>query len=297
VVAFSRIGSSINFAITPPLALIGVPFSVWFGTVMCFLSLIACLYLAFLDWYGEARIKPREKEVISIMHVREFSIQSWLIFLICVLFYVSVLTFYTVASDIMQNTGQQFSAETATFFLFIPNFVAIPASPLFGLFIDKKGLSLFWLLLASAMQICSHMVFFAMTAGWFQIYPAYIMVWIGIAYSMFAASIWPLLPFVIRDPLLGTGYGMMTSIQNAGLALFPQAIGAIQVASAIKDTNLKYIIPIIIFICCAATSLVLTVVLWGIDLKLTGGILNKDGKQKEVYKDETINAAVVHVYN
>jgi len=46
---------------------------------------------------------------------------------------------------------------------------------------------------------------------------------------MFAASIWPLLPFVIKENQLGTGYGLMTSIQNAGLALFPQAIGIIQV--------------------------------------------------------------------
>lgn len=35
VVAFSRIGTSINFLITPYFAKIGVPFSIWFGAEMC----------------------------------------------------------------------------------------------------------------------------------------------------------------------------------------------------------------------------------------------------------------------
>jgi len=42
VVAFSRIGSSVNFAVTPIFAQIGVPMSVWFGTGMCLVSFAAC---------------------------------------------------------------------------------------------------------------------------------------------------------------------------------------------------------------------------------------------------------------
>jgi len=200
-----------------------------------------------------------------------------------------VLTFYTVASLVMQNTGQQYDPVQATFFLFIPNFVAIPAAPCFGILIDKKGRSLFFLLTAGIMQVCTHVVFLGMTEEWYIINPTYIMIWLGIAYSMFASSIWPLLPFVIRQPLLATGYGTMTSIQNAGLAIFPQIIGSIMEADSIKFTKWKYVIPILIFICCAGASIVLTIFLWIVDKARTGGILNDDGKKKQEYKTNVIN--------
>jgi len=92
VVAFSRVGSSVNFAVTPLFAAIGVPFSVWFGTIMCGLSLLACVYLTFLDWYGEIRYSRKEtaakqdQEEISFKHVLEFPLEAWLIFLICLFF-------------------------------------------------------------------------------------------------------------------------------------------------------------------------------------------------------------------
>jgi len=189
----------------------------------------------------------------------------------------------------MQNTGDKWTPEKATFFLFIPNFVAIPASPLFGLFIDRQGRSLWWLILASSMQVVGHCVFLFMGLDWFRLNPAIIMVWIGVAYSMFAASIWPLLPFVIREPLLGTGYGTMTAIQNAGLAIFPQVIGAIQVAPSIRGTILEYMIPIMIFICCAGTAFFLSIILIGVDRKRTRGVLNAAGDAKQKYKKEVIN--------
>jgi hypothetical protein len=52
---------------------------------------------------------------------------------------------------------------------------------------------------------------------------------IGLAYSIFASGIWPLLPFIIKRDMLGTGYGMMTSVQNFALMLIPFLVGLIQV--------------------------------------------------------------------
>ena len=49
----------------------------------------------------------------------------------------------------------------------------------------------------------------------------------GLAYSGFAAVIWPSIPLVIPSKLIGLGYGVVTSIQNCGLAIFPLVIAAI----------------------------------------------------------------------
>jgi hypothetical protein len=41
----------------------------------------------------------------------------------------------------------------------------------------------------------------------------------GIAYSILAASLWPLVAFLVPKQMLGTAYGLMQSIQNLGLAI------------------------------------------------------------------------------
>lgn len=63
----------------------------------------------------------------------------------------------------------------------------------------------------------------------FFIHPIILMVWVGLGYSIIAATVWSVLPFIIPEKLLGTGFGMMTSIQNLGMAVAPQIVGLLQV--------------------------------------------------------------------
>lgn len=49
----------------------------------------------------------------------------------------------------------------------------------------------------------------------------------GIAYSAFAAVIWPSVPLVVEKRLTGLGYGVITAVQNAGLAGFPLVVATI----------------------------------------------------------------------
>jgi len=279
--AFSRIGSSVNFAVTPILAEIGVPFSIWFGTATCALSFVACVITSLLDKWGEPKIiaKQREskKEEVSFRFILRFPLSSWLIFLITLFFYVSVLTFYTVASTIIQRLPEEYSPNTASLFLFIPNFVAIFAAPALGKLVDMVGRALLWIMLACGMMVISQGLFIAISSDWFFIHPAIIMVWIGLGYSIFAASIWALPPFIIKEEMLGTAYGMMTSIQNLGLAVMPSIVGALQDSPGIAKTNWVNIAPTIIFMCCAGVALMLTFVLIGVDARRHQGVLNANG--------------------
>jgi len=59
----------------------------------------------------------------------------------------------------------------------------------------------------------------------------------GIAYSGFAAVIWPCIPIVVPEHLLGLAYGAVFSILSAGLAVFPLLI------SLIYADNGKHYIP------------------------------------------------------
>jgi len=52
------------------------------------------------DWYGSAKVKKVQAdggEVISWRHILRFPLSTWIIYGICVFFYIGVLTFYTVA--------------------------------------------------------------------------------------------------------------------------------------------------------------------------------------------------------
>lgn len=293
VLSFARIGSSVNFAATPFLAEVSVPFAVWFGAGTCVISFFACIMLSLLDKAGEHRAvnkeEPKEKEtfvqiLMSLLQVFRFPISTWFIYFICVFFYVGVLTFYTVASDIMQKTGAKYSENIATLFISIPNFVSIIASPLFGFMIDKMGKALYWMLWACFMLVVAHMGFLGNANEWFEIHPIVIMLWLGVGYSMFAASIWPLLPFIIASKHLGTAYGAMTAIQNAGLAVLPQIIGALQGASGIKGTTWEYTIPIMIFVGCAGVAAGLTVFLILLDKGGNQGKLNASGEVRQQLK-------------
>jgi len=293
VLSFARIGSSVNFAVTPFLAKVSVPFAVWFGAGTCVISFSACVILAFLDKVGDKRAVNKEQPkdditflqtLLSIFQVFRFPLTIWFIYFICVFFYVGVLTFYTVASDIMQKTGYKFSPDIATLFISIPNFVSIVASPTFGFLIDKMGKALYWMLWACFMLIVAHVCFLGNANEWFEIHPIVIMIWLGFGYAMFAASIWPLLPFIVPAKHLGTAYGAMTAIQNVGLAVLPQIIGALQGASGIKGTTWEYTIPIMIFAGCASIAAFLTVGLLLLDKANNEGRLNASGKVRQQLK-------------
>lgn len=287
VVSISRIGSSINFAVTPRLTDYGVPASVWAGTGMCVISMVASLVAAALDWYGRNRVKDvSADEKISLTHAKTFPLAAWVIFLICVFFYVAVFTFYTVASVIMQSTGlhwPRYDPTQATFFLFIPNFVSIFASPLFGYLVDKKGFSLLWLFEASCMLCLAHVAFLFNANNVFWIPPIPVFIWLGIAYSLGCAALWPMVSYIIPEQGRGTAYGIMTSMQNAGLAIFPNIINAIQDRTV---QPLSSTIPLIIFMLCALVASGLILVLFSIDAVKHKGVLNAPASERPQLQKE-----------
>src|SRR5262249_20064375 len=60
---------------------------------------------------------------------------------------------------------------------------------------------------------------------------------IGIAFSLVPAVIWPAVPYLVEPSRLGTGYGLMTMVQNIGLFAFNLAAGALNDANGAGPTN------------------------------------------------------------
>lgn len=61
---------------------------------------------------------------------------------------------------------------------------------------------------------------------WYQ-HPAVGLSLMGIAYSFYAAAVWPAVVYVVDDDQVGTAYGLVTAVQNTGLFLVPVIVGTI----------------------------------------------------------------------
>jgi MFS family permease len=113
----------------------------------------------------------------------------------------------------------------------IPYIISACLSPFLGGFVDRYGMRAIIATLAPMILIIVHLLMAKTNAN-----PIGPMVGQGIAYSAFAAVIWPSVPVVVQMKLIGLGYGVITSVQNAGLAFFP-----LIVASIYKSSGDEYI--------------------------------------------------------
>ncbi|XP_025913554.1 major facilitator superfamily domain-containing protein 1 isoform X10 [Apteryx rowi] len=162
----------------------------------------------------------------------------------------------------------KFSSQEASAINSIVYIISAPMSPVFGLLVDKVGKNIIWVLCAVITTLASHiMLAFTFWNPWVA------MCLLGVAYSLLACALWPMVAFVVPEHQLGTAYGFMQSIQNLGLAIIAIAAGMI------LDTR-GYLFLEVFFSACICLSLIAVVMLYFVN-HLTGGDLNWSAKKRE----------------
>jgi len=280
--SFSRVGSAVNFNVTPWLTKHwGLDIAIWIGMGACMISVVFALYLALLDYKGtqyrlryNGELKNVEQDKISMRDVRHFPLSLWLLVLICVTFYIAVFVFTQIGSKYFQAKWGYTETKAGSVLSIISTFSAV-ASPFLGFAVDKIGMSLTWVMIATTTLTGVH-VWLALTT----ITPIVGMVFLGAAYSLCAAALWPCVALIMPSHMLGTAYGLMTAVQNLGLAVAPLAVGAV-----LTDTHHNYLITQFIFAGCAAAAAVLTVLLIMWDAA-TGRKLNSPAWRKKPVIEE-----------
>ncbi|GMH54858.1 hypothetical protein TrRE_jg6886, partial [Triparma retinervis] len=104
------------------------------------------------------------------------------------------------------------ASKTASQIMSIPYFMSAAISPFLGFAVDKIGYRALIASMAPVILIVVHLTL-AFTSG----SPIAPLVGQGIAYSLFAAVLWPSVPFTVEAKSVGTAYGLITAIQNSGL--------------------------------------------------------------------------------
>ncbi|MBQ7421797.1 MAG: MFS transporter [Prevotella sp.] len=165
------------------------------------------------------------------------------------------------------------SAETV--FAVFP-LLAVGITPILGSYVDHKGKAATMLVLGSLLLIACHLTF-AFLLPQFKGSPAggvvvaYVTILVlGASFSLVPASLWPSVPKLVDEKIIGSAYALIFWIQNIGLWLFPLLIGKVldRTNPGVTDpTKYDYTWPLVMLASLGAAALVLGLVLKVVDRK------------------------------
>jgi MFS family permease len=167
--------------------------------------------------YDLGRAGPTDKVVWR--EVLRFSPSYWLIVALCITFYSGIFPFQTFAVKFFMDVHGT-TRELGGFLSSMLTLFAMIGTPLFGLLVDRTGNRSRYMMLGSALLVP---VYLMMAYTRVSLYVP--MAMMGVAFSLIPAVMWPSVAYVVESPRLGTAYGLMTLIQNVGLAGFNLLIG------------------------------------------------------------------------
>ena len=159
--------------------------------------------------------------------------------------------------------------------------LAVAITPILGNYVDKKGKAASMLMIGSLLLIVCHLTF-AFVLPMFKgsaiggTIVAYVTILVlGASFSLVPASLWPSVPKLVDEKIIGSAYALIFWIQNIGLWLFPLLIGKVldKTNVGVEDaTKLDYTWPLVMLACLGVAALVLGIVLKAWDKKKNLGL-------------------------
>jgi len=284
-VAVARLGTALALAISPTIA---KNFSMSAPLLLAFVLLVVgfLAYMVFcvmdrkLDKQEQAEVASDEDsfKVADLKYIIG-SKGFWLIALLCLCFYSAVFPFMKYATSLMINKYGVDSELAGLLPALIP-FGNLIMTPIFGGIYDRKGKGATIMIIGSVLLILVH-VLFALPLLNYWWFAAFIMVLLGIAFSLVPSAMWPSMPKIVPMKLLGSAYAVTFWIQNFGLGGVPLLIGKVLTnyctdGTVMRDgvvvTQYDYTIPMIIFACFGIIALVLAFMLKQEDKKKGYGL-------------------------
>ncbi len=112
--------------------------------------------------------------------------------------------------------------------------LAVAITPILGSYVDHKGKAASMLMLGSILLVICHLTFAFVLPGVSAssaaggVVVAYITILVlGASFSLVPAALWPSVPKLVDEKIIGSAYAAIFWIQNIGLGLFPALIGMV----------------------------------------------------------------------
>lgn len=175
-----------------------------------------------MDSYAEKNYSLRpvpKQDEIRFSQIFSFSKSYWFVVLLCVTFYSGIFPFQTFAVKFFMDTHGT-TRELGGFLSSTLTLSAMILTPLFGLLADYIGKRSLLMMIGSLLLVP---VYLLMAYAQVSLYVP--MAMMGLAFSLIPAVMWPSVAIIVDEAKLGTAYGLMTMVQNIGLAGFNFLIG------------------------------------------------------------------------
>ncbi|MEJ2595632.1 MAG: MFS transporter [bacterium] len=280
-VGFGRLGTAMALNISPVIAGSGeqISLAIWFAAVLVLAGLLAFIVYMWLDLrldrqlhQTEDKTRPERFKFSDITRLLTNPAYV-LIALLCVTFYSAVFPFNAFAPDLLLNKFGMSEVESGQFTSLMP-FATLIFTPIFGILIDRKGRAATLMIFGSLALLLVHLSF-----AYTYIPPFIPMIFLGIAFSLIPATMWPSMVKLVDDKIIGTAYGLMYSIQNLGLFIFPILAGYIlDLSNPGQPETLDYTATMTMFVALSLMGFLFALMLKRQDIKKGYGMempLNK----------------------
>jgi predicted MFS family arabinose efflux permease len=264
--ATARIGTGLAIGTSLPIAKYfgTVSMPLLFGLIMACIGLISFFFYTFQDKKLDASQAAYDKDNEVVDDEEAFKIKDilniitnkgwWYIAILCVLFYSAVFPFLKYATDLMV---QKFGVDEkwAGLIPALLPFGTIFLTPFFGNLYDRKGKGATIMIIGSFIIVLVHALFSVpFLSHW--IIAIFLIILLGIGFSLVPSAMWPSVPKIIPEKQLGTAYSLIFWVQNWGLMGVPALIGWVlntycitgQITVDNQTVNTyNYTLPMIIF--------------------------------------------------
>ena len=190
---------------------------------------------------GEAPAVHDPEDEFKVSDLKQIfsSKMFWIVALLCVLYYSAIFPFQRFATNFLEETLSITNAEAAGLFKWFP-ILAMVLTPFLGAFIDYKGKGASMMLLGAVIMIACHSVFaFVLPAYPSKALALITILVLGVSFSLVPASMWPSVPKIIDEKVLGSAYCLIFWVQNVGLCLVPLLIASFGVLAFFLSLLLK----------------------------------------------------------
>ncbi len=192
------------------------------GVGVCSLCVVGAAVYWGMENYAETHYdlgQAGKTDKIVFKDLFNFGVSYWYIVGLCILFYSGIFPFQTFAVKFFMDAHGA-SREQGGFLSSLLTLFAMIATPLFGLLVDKVGKRALFMMFGSLLLIPVYLIM-----AYTHVNLLVPMAMMGVAFSLIPAVMWPSVAYIVDESKLGTAYGVMTMIQNIGLAGFNFLIG------------------------------------------------------------------------
>lgn len=290
--AIARVGVFAVFSISPSIAakMGTVAAPVGFCTVLLLIGVINFIVFSVMDRKFDNQLiaagklskdSPEDEFKLKDLGKIFGSLNFWVVALLCVLYYSAIFPFQRYGANMLQcNIGDITPQAAANIFRWFPIGAAV-ITPFLGSYLDHKGKGATMLIFGAMLLIVCHLVFaFILPATHSRVLAYATIVILGISFALVPAALWPSVPKIIDEKILGSAYCLIFWVQNIGLCFVPVLIGKVlETSNATNEAVIaakaagadfipyNYTTPLIIFACFGVLALLIALYLKSLDRK------------------------------